>query len=60
MFESAMKLHQQSPLTLKQICLNDFEKNWHLWILACEQQNENLLEKLCKFFYGHFYMEPVA
>jgi len=49
MFELAMKLHTQNPLTLKQICLNGILENWQLWLSACDQQNQNLLEILRKF-----------
>jgi len=47
-FELAKKLHTQSPLNLKQICLNYLVKTWPLWISGCIKLKQNLFINIRK------------
>jgi len=49
-FELAKKLHYlQNPLALEKICLNFLEKTWSFWVSACNIQQKNLFNNICKF-----------
>jgi len=51
-FELAKKLHTQSPLTLKQICLNFLEDTWPSWVSACNSLGKNLFNNIRKYTMG--------